>query len=105
MASACRESGGGSDRRAAAVRPDPIRSHMSSDFAVTPVRPNSFADLAAAEKLLPDRLAGTFNTLVRLFTLSTEFDTALAPSTKTEYRRMLTKEPRSIRRHADGSAR
>jgi integrase len=28
---------------------------------------------------------------VRLFTLSTEFETALAPSTKTEYRRMLTK--------------
>ena len=49
------------------------------------------ADLAAAEKLIPDRLAGTFNNLVRLFTLSTEFDTALAPSTKTEYRRMLTK--------------
>ena len=28
---------------------------------------------------------------MRLFTLSTEFDTALASSTKTEYRRMLTK--------------
>jgi len=49
------------------------------------------ADLAAAEKLIPDRLAGTFNNLVRLFTLSTEFDTALAPSTKAEYRRMLKK--------------
>src|SRR5262249_23412230 len=49
------------------------------------------ADLAAAEKLIRDRLAGTFNNLVRLFTLSTEFDTALALSTKVEYRCMLTK--------------
>ncbi len=56
-----------------------------------PGSPEFIADLAAAEKLTRDRLAGTFNNLVRLFTLSTEFDTALAPSTKTEYRRMLTK--------------
>jgi hypothetical protein len=56
--------------------------------------PGSFefiADLAAAEKLIRDRLAGTFNNLVRMFTLSTEFDSTLAPSTKIEYRRMLTK--------------
>jgi integrase len=46
---------------------------------------------AAAEKLIRDRIAGTFNNLVRLFTLSTEFDTTLAASTKAEYRRMLTK--------------
>ena len=49
------------------------------------------SDFAAAEKLIRDRLAGTFNNLVRLFTLSAEFETALAASTKTEYRRMLTK--------------
>ena len=49
------------------------------------------ADLAAAEKLTRDRLAGTFNNLVRLFTLSVEFDETLQPSTKVEYRRMLTK--------------
>ena len=56
-----------------------------------PGSPEFIADLAAAEKLIRDRLAGTFNNLVRLFTLSTEFDTTLAASTKTEYRRMLTK--------------
>ena len=56
-----------------------------------PGSPEFIADLAAAEKRMRDRLAGTFNNLVRLFTLSTEFDRALAPSTKIEYRRMLTK--------------
>ncbi len=56
-----------------------------------PGSPEFIADLAAAEKLIRDRLAGTFNNLVRLFTLSTEFDTTLAASTKAEYRRMLTK--------------
>ena len=56
-----------------------------------PGSPEFIADLAAAEKLIRDRLAGTFNNLVRMFTLSTEFDAALAPSTKAEYRRMLTK--------------
>jgi integrase len=56
-----------------------------------PGSPDFIADLAAAEKLVRDRLAGTFNNLVRLFTLSTEFDTTLATSTKTEYRRMLAK--------------
>jgi integrase len=56
-----------------------------------PGTPEFIADLAAAEKLMRDRLAGTFNNLVRRFTLSTEFDKALAPSTKAEYRRMLTK--------------
>ena len=49
------------------------------------------ADLAAAEKLIRDRHAGTFNNLIRLFTNSTEFETTLAASTKTEYKRMLTK--------------
>ena len=55
-----------------------------------PGSPEFIADLAAAEKLIRDRLAGTFNNLVRLFTLSAEFETALAASTQTEYRRMLT---------------
>jgi hypothetical protein len=49
------------------------------------------ADLADAEKLIRDRVAGTFNNLIRLFTLSAEFDSSLQPSTKIEYRRMLTK--------------
>jgi integrase len=49
------------------------------------------ADVAAAEKLMRDRLAGTFNQLIRMFTLSAEFNTTLAASTKVEYRRMLTK--------------
>lgn len=56
-----------------------------------PGSPEFIADLAAAEKLVRDRLAGTFNNLVRLFTLSTEFDSTLATSTQTEYRRMLAK--------------
>jgi integrase len=56
-----------------------------------PGSPEFIADLAAAEKLIRDRLAGTFNNLVRMFTLSTEFDSNLASSTKIEYRRMLTK--------------
>jgi site-specific recombinase XerC len=40
-----------------------------------------------------DRLAhgGTFNGLIREYTLSEEFQRNLAPSTQTEYRRMLTK--------------
>jgi integrase len=56
-----------------------------------PGSPEFIADLAAAEKLMRDRLAGTFNQLVRLYTLSAEFETSLATSTKVEYRRMLTK--------------
>jgi integrase len=56
-----------------------------------PGSPEFISDLAAAEKLMGNRLAGTFNHLVRLFTLSAEFDTSLANSTKIEYRRMLTK--------------
>ena len=56
-----------------------------------PGSPEFIADLAAAEEPIRDRLAGTFNNLVRRYTLSTEFETALAASTKAEYRRMLTK--------------
>jgi site-specific recombinase XerC len=44
-----------------------------------------------AEKLILNRLAGTFNGLVRDYTLSVEFEETLAPSTRSEYRRMLTK--------------
>jgi integrase len=56
-----------------------------------PGSPEFIADFATAEKLSCDRLAGTFNNLVRMFTLSTEFNAALATNTKVEYRRMLTK--------------
>jgi hypothetical protein len=40
-----------------------------------------------------DRLGygGTFNGLIREYTLSEEFQRNLAPSTQAEYRRMLTK--------------
>ena len=47
-----------------------------------PGSPEFIADLAAAEKLIRDRLAGTFNDLVRMFTLSVEFDEKLAASTQ-----------------------
>ena len=56
-----------------------------------PGSPEFIADLAAAEKTTRDRLAGTFNQLVRGYTLSAEFEGGLAPSTKAEYRRILTK--------------
>jgi integrase len=48
------------------------------------------ADYAAAEKLIRDRLTGTFNGLVRGYTLSVEFTEKLAASTQAEYKRMLT---------------
>ena len=38
-----------------------------------PGSPEFIADYAAAEKLIRDRLAGTFNGLVRSYTLSIEF--------------------------------
>lgn len=47
-------------------------------------------DYGAAEKTLLDRHAGTFNGLVRDYTLSPEFG-KLRESTQREYRRMLTK--------------
>ncbi len=47
--------------------------------------------LAAAEKLIPDRHAGTLNNLIRSYTLSVEFEEKLATSTQAEYKRMLTK--------------
>lgn len=48
------------------------------------------ADYAAAEKLMGDRHGGTFNGLVREFTLSDEFLKGKAASTQAEYKRMLT---------------
>lgn len=52
--------------------------------------PEFIRDLAAAEKTLLDRHAGSFNGLVRDYTLSPEFG-KLRDSTQSEYRRMLTK--------------
>lgn len=49
------------------------------------------SDLAAAEKLIRDRHSGTLNGLVRGYTLSVEFEEKLAASTRSEYKRMLTK--------------
>jgi len=51
------------------------------------------SDFAAAEQTIRDRLShfGTFNGLIRDYTLSEEFKIGLAQSTQTEYRRMLTK--------------
>lgn len=55
-----------------------------------PGSPEFIADYAAAEKLMRDRLAGTFNGLVRIYTLSVEFEDKLSASTQSEYRRLLT---------------
>ena len=54
-----------------------------------PGSPEFRYDWAAAEKSMRDRLAGTFNGLVRDYTLSPEFG-RLADSTQKQYRRMLT---------------
>ena len=55
-----------------------------------PGSPEFIADYASAENLIRDRLTGTFNGLVRGYTLSVEFTEKLAASTQAEYRRMLT---------------
>ncbi|MGY3610490.1 MULTISPECIES: tyrosine-type recombinase/integrase [unclassified Bradyrhizobium] len=55
-----------------------------------PGSPEFIRDYAAAEKTMLDRRAGTFEGLVRDYTLSPEFG-KLADSTQKEYRRMLTK--------------
>jgi integrase len=55
-----------------------------------PGSPEFIRDLAAAEALGLARHAGTFNGLVRDYTLSIEFTEKLATSTQIEYRRMLT---------------
>lgn len=56
-----------------------------------PGSPEFLRDYGAAEKTLLDRRAGTFNGLVRDYTLSPEFTEKLRESTQREYRRMLTK--------------
>ncbi|KAA5599236.1 tyrosine-type recombinase/integrase [Blastochloris sulfoviridis] len=68
------------------------RYHRATGHPLTgePGSPEFLACIAAAEKLMRDRLAGVFNGLVRDFTLSPEFG-KLADSTQGEYRRMLTK--------------
>ena len=48
------------------------------------------ASYVAAEKSIRDRLAGTFDGLIRDYTNSTEFQHLLAASTQAEYRRMMT---------------
>lgn len=55
-----------------------------------PGTPEFLQDYAGAEKTMLDRQAGTFNGLVRDYTLSPEFG-KLRESTQKEYRRMLTK--------------
>lgn len=59
-------------------------------LAGKPGSPERLRDYAAAEKTLLDRLAGTFNGLIRDYTLAPEFG-KLADSTQKEYRRMLAK--------------
>jgi hypothetical protein len=46
-----------------------------------PGSPEFIADYAGAEKMIRDRLAGTFNGLVRSYTLSIEFQDKLAEHT------------------------
>jgi hypothetical protein len=89
--------------KTARAGPIGITGKPASDFAVTPVRPNSLL-ICRRRETDSDRLAGTFNTLVRLFTLSTRIRHGFSTEHKTDTRRMLTK-PRSNSRHADGSAR
>jgi integrase len=60
-----------------------------------PGSPEFVASYAGAEKTMRDRLAGTFNGFVRLFTLSVEFQ-GLAVSTQSEYRRMLATAEREF---------
>jgi integrase len=54
-----------------------------------PGSPEFIASFAEAEKAIRDRHAGMFNSLVRDYTLSIEFQ-KLAPSSQKEYKRMLT---------------
>jgi hypothetical protein len=66
--------------------------HRATGFTLSgkPGSPEFLRDYGAAEKTLLDRHAGTFNGLVRDYTLSPEFE-KLRESTRREYRRMLTK--------------
>lgn len=51
--------------------------------------PEFIASYSDAQRAITDRLAGTFNGLIRDYTLSLAFQRNLAPSTQVEYRRML----------------
>jgi integrase len=68
------------------------RYHRATGTALNgkPGSPEFIRDYAAAEKTLLDRSAGSFNGLVRDYTLSPEFG-KLRESTQREYKRMLTK--------------
>ena len=70
-----------------------------------PGSPEFIADLAAAEKLIRDRLAGTFNNLVRMFTLSAEFDKTLAAKHQGRISAHAHEGRSRIWRHADCGAR
>ena len=63
-----------------------------------PGSPEFVTSYAAAEQSIPDRLVrpGTFNALIREYTLSEDFRSNLAPSTQREYRRMLTKAEKNF---------
>jgi integrase len=67
--------------------------HRATGAALTgkPGSPEFLRDYGLAEQTLLDRAAGTFNGLVRDYTLSPEFTEKLADRTQREYRRMLTK--------------
>jgi integrase len=54
-----------------------------------PNSPEFIMSYSAAESAVHDLLHGSFNALLRDYTLSIEFQQNLAPSTQTEYRRML----------------
>jgi integrase len=66
--------------------------HRATGSALSgdPGSPAFIADYAAAEASMRDRLTGTFNGLIRAYSLSPEFE-RLAESTRREYRRMLMK--------------
>ena len=66
--------------------------HRATGAALSgkPGSPEFLRDYGAAEQTLLDRHSGTFNGLVRDYTLSPEFG-KLRDSTQREYRRMLTK--------------
>lgn len=56
-----------------------------------PGSPQFMCDLAAAESASIQRQHGTFSGLIRDYTMSEEFQKLLAPSSREQYRRMLTK--------------
>ena len=61
-----------------------------------PGSPEFVTDYAAAEKLIRDRLAGTFNGLVRSYTLSVEFTDISPPARKPNTSACLRRRKRSL---------